>query len=225
MKLYGHPISTTTRPILLFAAEARLQLDLVTIDLFAGDHLSPGFTAINPNRAVPVLEDGAFRLTESSAILKYLAERAGSAAYPAEPQARARTNALMDWFNTGFYRSFGYGLIYPQVLPDYAWPKAEMQAASLARAEAEARRWLDVLDAHWLDAGTYLGGAAPSLADYMGAVHVANGELIAFDLTPWPRIGRWIEAMKALPSWTPVHAAFAGWCEMQRAARRYRIAA
>jgi hypothetical protein len=33
-------------------------------------------------------------------------------------RARARTNALIDWFNTGFYRSFGYGLIYPQALPD-----------------------------------------------------------------------------------------------------------
>jgi glutathione S-transferase len=225
MKLYGHPISTTTRPILLFAAEARIPLDLVTIDLFAGDHLSPGFAAINPNRAVPVLEDGAFRLTESSAILKYLAERAGSPAYPAEPQARARVNALMDWFNTGFYRAFGYGLIYPQVLPDYAWPTAEMQAVSLARAETDSRRWFDVLDRHWLGVETYLGGTAPSLADYMGAVHVTNGELIAFDLAPWPRILRWVEAMKALPSWASVHAAFAGWCEMQRAARRYRIAA
>lgn len=225
MKLYGHPVSTTTRPILLFAAEARIPLDLVPIDLFAGDHLSPGFAAINPNRAVPVLEDGAFRLTESSAILKYLAEGVGSPAYPVEPQARARTNALMDWFNTGFYRSFGYGLIYPQVLPDYAWPKAEMQATALARAETEARSWFDVLDRHWLGAETWLGGAAPSLADYMGAVYVTNGELIAFDLTPWPRILRWVEAMKALPSWASVHAAFAGWCEMQRAARRYRIAA
>lgn len=225
MKLYGHPISTTTRPILLFAAEERIDLDLVPIDLFAGDHLSPGFAAINPNRAVPVLEDGGFRLTESSAILKYLAERAGSPAYPAEPKARARINALMDWFNTGFYRSFGYGLIYPQVLPDHAWAKAGMQAVSLARAETEARRWLDVLDAHWLASVTYLGGAAPSLADYMGAVYVTNGALIAFGLTPWPRIARWVEAMKALPSWQPVHAAFAGWCEMQRAARRYRIAA
>lgn len=225
MKLHADPISTTSRPVLLFAAEEAIGLEIVHVDLFSGHHLSPGFAAINPNRAVPVLEDGAFRLTESSAILRYLAERTGSSAYPAEPRARARINALMDWFNTGFYRAFGYGLIYPQVLPDYAWPKAEMQAAALARAEAEVRRWLDVLDRHWLGEGTYLGGAAPSLADYMGAVYVTNGALIGFDLAAWPRIVRWVEAMKALPSWATVHAPFDGWCDLLRQARHARIAA
>jgi hypothetical protein len=59
----------------------------------------------------------------------------------------------------------------------------------------------------------------------VGAVDVTNGELIGFDLTHWPRVVGWSEAMKALPSWSSVHAAFSGWCEMQRAARRYSIAA
>jgi len=40
-----------------------------------GEHYQPEYVAINPNRMVPVLEDGDFRLTESSAILKYLAEK------------------------------------------------------------------------------------------------------------------------------------------------------
>jgi glutathione S-transferase len=78
MKLYYHPVSTTSRPVMLLAAEAGLDLDYEVVDLFAGAHLQPGYEAINPNRFVPVLEDGEFRLTESSAILKYLAEKAGS---------------------------------------------------------------------------------------------------------------------------------------------------
>lgn len=226
MKLHAHPGSTTCRPILLFAAEAGIALDLAFVDLFAGDHRSPGFAAINPNRAVPVLEDGSFRLTECSAILKYLAERAGSPAYPVGPQARARINALMDWFNTGFYRAFGYGLVYPQVLPEHAWPSAQIQDIALARAEAEARRHLDVLDRHHLDGeAPFLGGAAPSLADHLGAAYVTIGELIDFDLAPWPRVRRWLAAMKARPAWAPVNAAFEGWVELHRQARRYRSAA
>jgi glutathione S-transferase len=78
MKLYYHPVSTTSRPVMLLAAEAGLDLDYEVVDLFAGAHLQPGYAAINPTRFVPVLEDGEFRLTESSAILKYLAEKAGS---------------------------------------------------------------------------------------------------------------------------------------------------
>jgi glutathione S-transferase len=226
MKLYAHPASTTCRPILLFAAESGITLDVAFVDLFAGDQRSPGFAAINPNGAVPVLEDGSFRLTECSAILKYLVERAGSSAYPAEPQARARVNALMDWFNTDFYRAFGYGLVYPQVLPEHAWPDARMQEIALARAEAEVRRRLDVLDHHLLDVeAPYLGGAAPSLADWLGAAYVTIGELIDFDLARWPRVQRWLAAMKARPSWASAGGAFEEWCELHRCARRYRIAA
>ncbi|TQF80975.1 glutathione S-transferase family protein [Elioraea sp. Yellowstone] len=226
MKLHAHPASTTCRPILHFAAESGIAIELAFVDLFAGDHRSPAYAAINPDRAVPVLEDGSFRLTQCSAILKYLAERAGSPAYPAEPQARARVNALMDWFNTDFHRAFGYGLVYPQVLPHHAWPDAQMQDVALARAEAEARRRLDVLDRHLLDdESPFLGGAAPSLADYLGAAYVTTGELIGFDLARWPRVQRWLAAMTARPAWASTNGAFEGWCEIHRQARRYRIAA
>ena len=78
MKLYYHPISTTSRPLMLFAAEAGIPLEMQVVDLFTGEHVKPPYEAINPNRLVPVLEDGAFRLTESSAILKYLADKTNS---------------------------------------------------------------------------------------------------------------------------------------------------
>jgi len=226
MKLYHHPASTTRRPIMLLAAEEGIALKTDVVDLFAGEHHSERFAAVNPNRAVPVLEDGPFRLTECSAILKYLAERTGSAAYPAEPRARARVNALMDWFNTGFYRDFGYGVVYPQAMPRfYGWPDPAMQAAALRRAEEKARRHLAVLDGHWLAGeGPFLGGAAPCLADHLGAAYVTAGELVGFDFTPWPRVVRWLEAMKARPNWASAGAAFQAWCDSARASRLDRAA-
>src|SRR5438034_6846413 len=75
MKLYYHPVSTTSRPVWLFIAENDIKCELRVVDLMKGEHYQPEFVAINPNRMVPVLEDGDFRLTESSAILKYLAEK------------------------------------------------------------------------------------------------------------------------------------------------------
>ena len=109
MKLYYHPVSTTSRPVVLFAAESGIDLDLEIVDLFTGAQYQPEFEAINPSHQVPVLEDGDFRLTESSAILKYLADKIGSPAYPKDLRKRARVNERMDWFNTGFYRDFSYG--------------------------------------------------------------------------------------------------------------------
>ena len=75
MKLYYHPVSTTSRPIMLFAAEAGIDLEYQVVDLMTGEHMGDAYAAINPNKQVPVLEDGNFRMTESSAILKYLAEK------------------------------------------------------------------------------------------------------------------------------------------------------
>ena len=89
MKLYYHPVSTTSRPIVLFAAESGIDLDYELVDLFTGAQYQPEYAAINPSRQVPVLEDGDFRLTESSAILKYLADKTGSPAYPSDLRKRA----------------------------------------------------------------------------------------------------------------------------------------
>src|ERR1043165_9559593 len=85
MKLYMHPVSMTSRPVRLFIAEHNIPAEEVTVDLMKGDHYKPPFTTINPNRQVPVLEDEGFRLTECSAILKYLADKVNSPAYPKDP--------------------------------------------------------------------------------------------------------------------------------------------
>ena len=64
MKLYYHPVSTTSRPIVLFATESDIKLDYQVVDLFTGEQYQPQYSAINPSHQVPVLEDGDFRLTE-----------------------------------------------------------------------------------------------------------------------------------------------------------------
>lgn len=72
-----------------------------------------------PHLSVFPLEHGSFRLTECSAILKYLADKAGAAQYPKDLQARARVNERMDWVNTQLARELCYGVVYPQIF-DFA---------------------------------------------------------------------------------------------------------
>jgi glutathione S-transferase len=71
MKLYTYPGSPVCRPIAMLIADHGMEVEQQVIDLTTGEQYQPAFAAINPNNAVPVLEDGAFRLTECSAILKY----------------------------------------------------------------------------------------------------------------------------------------------------------
>ena len=81
MKIYYHPASTTCRPLMLFAAETGLDIEFQLVDLFKGEQLQTPYATMNPSCQVPMLEDGDFRLTESSAILKYLAEKSGTHFY------------------------------------------------------------------------------------------------------------------------------------------------
>ena len=197
------------RPLVLFAAEAGLPLDLQTVDLFGDAHRGVAFTRLNPSQAVPVLEHDGFVLTESSAILKYLAELTGSPAYPAELKARARVNEMMDWFNTYLMRDFVYGVVYARVLAHYRLPEPGFSQA-LAVHEPRAIKRFRALDAR-IGAQNFVCGDTITLADYFGSAIVTSGELIDFDLRPWPNVSRWISAMKARPAWEEVNAAFHGW--------------
>ncbi len=211
MKLYYHPASTTSRIIMQFAANEGVDLDYQVVDLMTGEHLKPAFAAVNPSCLVPVLEDGDFRLTESSAIVKYLADVKGSAAYPKDLRQRARVNELMDWFNSNLYRDLGYGLVYPQVFPHHKRPSDEVQAGTLAWAKERSNHWLKLLDEKLLGADKrYLCGDKITLADYLGAEMVGLAELIGCKFTAYPNVERWLKTMKALPSWPKVHEVFYG---------------
>ena len=206
MKLYMHPVSTTSRPVRLFAAENGIAMEEQVIDLMTGEHYKEPFVAINPNRLVPVLQDGDFRLTESSAILKYLADKIGSPAYPQDPRQRARVNEMMDWFNTDFYRAYGYGLVYPQIFPNHRRPSDESQKVTVEWGKAQAKAAFGVLNDHWIGATKpYVCGNVMTIADYMGACYVTIGEIIRCDLSPYPNVQRWLGNMKRLKSWPKVN--------------------
>ncbi len=210
MKLYYHPISTTSRPLMLFAADNNIDMELQVVDLMTGEHVKPPYLAMNPSGLVPMLEDGDFRLTESSAILKYLADKIGSPAYPKELHARARVNERMDWLNTQFYRDFGYGLVYPQIFPSHKRPNDEQQNGVVAWGKEKSGRWLKVLDKNLIGNNEYLCGSELTVADYLGAAYVTLGEVLRCDFSGYPNLVRWLKTMKARPNWNKVNEAFYG---------------
>ncbi|HMJ10265.1 MAG TPA: glutathione S-transferase family protein [Polyangiaceae bacterium] len=213
LKLYMFPFSTTSRPVRLFIAEKKLPVSEHAIDLMSGEHLGPEYAAINPNKAVPVLEDGEFRMTESSAILKYLAALFEAPEYPRDLKERARVDSAMDWFNTGFYRYFGYGLIYPQVFPHQKRPSDEQQAGTIAWGRDKAKAWLSVLDHDMLGTSDYVANNRLSIADYFGVCFLTLGEWTGCRWNGYANIERWVGTVKKLGSWAQVnepHDGFAG---------------
>ena len=212
MKLHYHPISTTSRTVMLFAAEEGIPLEMQVVDIFTGEHMKPPYTGLNPNRLIPTLEDGDFVLTENSAILKYLAEKTGSAAYPKDLQQRARVNERMDWTNTQLCIDLVYGLVYPQIFDSHKRRSDEAQAATLERAKERAQGWLAVLDQNFLGTGNnFLCGDKITIADYHAVSYVALAEVIGSDLAAYPNVKAWLARMKSLKSWPQVWSVIDGY--------------
>lgn len=212
MKLYMHPVSMTSRPVRLFIAENGIPCDEQVVDLFTGEHYKEPFASINPNRLVPMLEDGDLRLTESSAILKYLADKIGSPAYPKDLKQRAKVNEMMDWLNTNFYREYAYNLAYPQLFPHMKRPTEDVQKATLEWGKERAKGWLQILNDHWIGPNNqYLCGNQVTIADYLGAAFVTLGEIIRCDFSAYPNVRRWLDNVKKLKSWPKVNEVFEGY--------------
>ncbi len=211
MKLHFHPVSTSSRPVVLLCMEANIAIDMSVVDLMTGAHMKKEYLDLNPSGQVPVLEDGDFVLTESSAILKYLAEKVDSPTYPKDLKTRARINERMDWFNTGFGREFAYHMIYPQLFPHHArkHETAQLQTVEWGRDKCE-QQWFKVLDQSIIGKNKFVCGDAITIADYFGAEMVASGDLVGVSLKKFPNVERWMNTMRALPSWKKVNEATDG---------------
>ena len=211
MKLHMHPASITSRPVRLLIADKGLKVDEVVVDLMTGAHHQEPFVSFNPNRLVPVLEDGDLKLTESSAILKYLADKYDMPEYPKDLKARAKVNEVMDWVNTNFYRDWGYNLAYPQLFPHHQRPSDEGQKTTLNWGRDRSAFWLQVMNDYWLGHGKdWLAGDKITIADYLAGSIVALGEMIRVDLGKYPHVRAWLDRVKARPNWGKVSAELDG---------------
>jgi glutathione S-transferase len=210
LTLYMNPVSTACRPVSLLIAEKKLPVTEQLVNLMKGEQRAPAFTAINPCCLVPVLEDGDFRMAESSAILKYLSSAFGSPEYPKDVKERAKVDEAMDWFNTQFYRDFGYGLVYPQLFPHHKRPTEDQQQGTIEWGRNKARTWLEILDRNMLGQNDYVANNRISIADYFGVCLVTAGELIGCTFEGFPMVQRWIARMKKLSSWPKVNEVMYG---------------
>jgi glutathione S-transferase len=212
IKLYYSPASTTSLSVLMFLAESKIPFEGILVDITTGEQHQPAFQRINPRGLVPVLVDGDFVLTESSAILKYLGDKYESPFYPRDPQMRARIHERLDWVITDVARELGYNLVYPQLFAHHARPAG--QDATIAWGKQKCEQYLALFDTHGVGNNKYLCGDTLTIADFFAAEQFNTGQLIGSNYSEYPNIERWFATMRSLPTWNEVHTVANGYRSM-----------
>jgi len=91
VQLYYLPPSPPCRAVLLTAEAIGLEMELIMVNTSAGEHLTPEYEELNPQKTIPFLVDDDLKLSESRAIMSYLVDQYGEndTLYPRKPEARA----------------------------------------------------------------------------------------------------------------------------------------
>ncbi|KAJ0401963.1 hypothetical protein P43SY_002010 [Pythium insidiosum] len=200
-QLYAHPVS---QPALHWLCKLNdYAIEYKFVNVVKGETHTEEFKEINPMGKIPVLKDGLFVLTESHAIMIYLAEKhSWTAWYPSDPQIRARQiHEYMNWHHHYARRS---SELFVNTLKSKIGQSSPAVEAVLKRKDRTLRDIFQMME-HWLrqSNGMYLlTSSHPSLADLSCYSEVAQleamGLLKDLDLT-FPRVAVWLKRMKQLP--------------------------
>lgn len=200
MKLYLNKLSPNVRRVLLTAAAAGIELEQKPLDFAKAEHKSPEFLAINPNGAVPALVDGDFVLTESRAIMQYLAaKKPESKLLPTDPAEHADVTRWQFWDASHFSPNTA-AIAFERVLKPML-RMGEPDAAKISDALTSWRRFTAVLDKH-LAGRTFIVGTSLTLADLTIASSLMYAKQSDLPLAEFPNVAAWFGRITELDAWT-----------------------
>ena len=194
MRLYGVPLSVHTRKVQLALRAKRLAHDLSVVIPIMPDTLPENWTQLSPTGLIPVLEDGAFVLPDSSAIIQYLdANYPDTPLTPADPQLRGRALWLEAYLGA-FFREVIHPLFHQRVVAPMrgATPDTDVIDDAISRI---APRYFEYLNRE-ID-GTWLVGETMSVADIAVGANLVLlyylGETIS--VSQYPALTRYLKAL------------------------------
>ena len=191
MKLYDLALSGNCYKVRLFAALARIELEIVPVDFLGGEHKRAPLTDLNPWGELPILVDGDRVLRDSQAILVYLAgSHGGEAWWPQDAWGQAQ---IAQWLSTAA-NEIQNGPASARLVDKFGYDIDKQD--TLKRSD----RILPLLDAH-LSHHDWLALGRPTIADCAVYPYVALAPEGAVDLAPYPHIGRWIARVRDLPGY------------------------
>jgi glutathione S-transferase len=199
IQIYRHALSGHSHRVELFASLAGISYTLVDVDLLAGEHKGYDFLKLNAFGQVPVIVDGDTILSDSNAILIYLAQRYAPEWYADTPVGAGRVQRFLS-MAAG---EIAYGPAAARLVTVFG---ADLDAA---RAKSIAEWAYERLNDH-LERRNWLVGDRPSIADIALYSYTAHAPEGGVSLDPYPNLRNLLHAIEALPGFRPMQATAAG---------------
>lgn len=190
MRLYDNTISGNCYKVRLFLSLIDKQFESIPVDSVRGETRQPSFLAISPRGLIPVLEDQGERISDSMAILIYLARSYAPNWLPENPLTMAR---VMEWLAIAA-DELQYGAAQARRIK-----KLGVQG-ELTQAQMHAERGLSLLERQ-LELTQWLVDEQPTVADIACYPYVALLPEGGVPLDPYPPIREWMARIEALPGY------------------------
>lgn len=163
-------------------------------DHVAAPPRSEGVTALNPAGKVPVLVVDGTPITDSTAIIQFLADRHGALTHPAGTLDRARqdslTQFLLDEFDAALWMAARHSFILPEEL---------RQSAIKDSLKWEFQRSQHQLVQRMAEDGPFLMGATMTVPDIILAHCLGWAQVAQFPIVE-PRLTAYATELRARPA-------------------------
>jgi glutathione S-transferase len=200
MKLYHHPLSGHSHRTHLFASLLQLPYELIEVDLMSGAHKKPEFLALNSFGQVPVLDDNGTVVSDSNAILVYLAKTYGGSTWL--PDDAVGSAAVQRWLSVAAGQ-LAYGPAAARLITVFG------AGFNPTEVIARAHALLAQVEAHLADRD-WLVGTGPTIADVALYSYIARAPEGNVDLAGYPRVKAFLHRIEALPGFVPFAETAAG---------------
>lgn len=186
----GRANSTNVKKVIWCAEEAGVGYERIDAGGVYGGLDTAAFGQLNPNRQVPVIEDGSLVLWESNAIVRYIAARYAAGTLSADdPGARALADRWMDWSATNFVPAFG--IVFWTLI---RMPPDQRDMAAVAAGIEKTAAWLAILDAE-LAERPYLSGVAFGMGDIPMGTLIHSWFNVPIERPDLPNVRRWYDRL------------------------------
>jgi glutathione S-transferase len=193
-------MSPNVRRARLTAAVLGMELEEKKLDFAKGEHKNPEYLALNPNGAVPTLVDGDFVLTESRAIMQYLAsKKPESGLLPRDERARADVARWQFWDASHFSPQLGT-LAFERLIKGMMG-MGEPDQRKVDDALTNFRRFGTVLNKRLEGNKKYVVGDALTIADLTIASSLMYAKQTDVPLAEFPNIQAWFSRISDMDAW------------------------